>query len=85
MRQKDIEMNDMTEETVRADVRAWLEANWKPDLGLVEWRNMLVESGWGAPLSFRGSVSRAASAPIKAARPIPISTKAASMPGALAR
>ena len=29
--------------------RAWLEANWNPDLGLVEWRNKLFDSGWGAP------------------------------------
>jgi alkylation response protein AidB-like acyl-CoA dehydrogenase len=38
-----------TEESVRAEVRAWLEANWSPDYGLVEWREKLCESGWGAP------------------------------------
>ena len=38
-----------TEESVRAEVRAWLKANWNPDLGLVEWREKLCESGWGAP------------------------------------
>jgi alkylation response protein AidB-like acyl-CoA dehydrogenase len=38
-----------TEENVRAEVRAWLEANWSPDYGLVEWREKLCESGWGAP------------------------------------
>ena len=27
-----------TEESVRAEVRAWLEANWNPNYGLVEWR-----------------------------------------------
>src|ERR1700750_1187896 len=37
------------EATVRAEVRAWLEANWNPELGLVEWREKLCESGWGAP------------------------------------
>jgi alkylation response protein AidB-like acyl-CoA dehydrogenase len=49
-------MNDMTqtnnhpdEAEVRAEVRAWLEANWRPDLGLIEWRNMLADSGWGMP------------------------------------
>ena len=42
-------MSEVTEDTVRAEVRAWLAANWSPDLGLVEWRTMLVESGWGAP------------------------------------
>jgi len=38
-----------TEDAVRAEVRAWLAANWSPDLGLLEWRNQLIDSGWGAP------------------------------------
>jgi alkylation response protein AidB-like acyl-CoA dehydrogenase len=42
-------MSDVTETSVRAEVRAWLEANWKPDLGLIEWRNKLADTGWGAP------------------------------------
>jgi alkylation response protein AidB-like acyl-CoA dehydrogenase len=42
-------MSEMTEASVRADVRAWLEANWNPDYSLIEWRNRLVDSGWGAP------------------------------------
>jgi alkylation response protein AidB-like acyl-CoA dehydrogenase len=42
-------MSELTEASVRAEVRAWLEANWNPELGLVEWRNKLCESGWGAP------------------------------------
>src|SRR4051794_19391722 len=42
-------MSDVTESSVRAEVRAWLQANWNPDLGLVEWRNKLADSGWGAP------------------------------------
>ena len=42
-------MSEIREETVRAEVRSWLEANWDPELGLVDWRNMLVDSGWGAP------------------------------------
>ena len=42
-------MSELTESAVRAEVRAWLEANWKPDYGLVEWRTKLIESGWGAP------------------------------------
>ena len=42
-------MSEATESSVRADVRAWLEANWKADYGLVEWRTKLIESGWGAP------------------------------------
>ncbi len=42
-------MTEPTEASVRAEVRAWLEANWNPDLGLVEWRNKLINSGWGVP------------------------------------
>ena len=42
-------MDEPTESSVRAEVRAWLEANWNPELGLVEWRNKLADSGWGVP------------------------------------
>jgi alkylation response protein AidB-like acyl-CoA dehydrogenase len=42
-------MADHTEEAVRTDVRAWLEANWDPNRSLLEWRNILVDSGWGMP------------------------------------
>ena len=44
------DMSDDTEESVRAEVRAWLEANWDTDLGLFEWRGRLADSGWGAPM-----------------------------------
>jgi len=42
-------MNEVNEATVREEVRTWLEANWDPNLGLVEWREILIDSGWGAP------------------------------------
>src|SRR5215469_3134853 len=42
-------MTEISENTVRAEARAWLEANWNPDYGLVEWRLKLAESGWGVP------------------------------------
>ena len=42
-------MTEPTEASVRAEVRAWLEANWNVDYGLVEWRNKLIDSGWGVP------------------------------------
>ena len=42
-------MTDHTEASVRAEVRAWLDTNWDPDLRLLEWRNRLVDSGWGMP------------------------------------
>lgn len=34
---------------IRSAVRAWLEENWDPGLSLVDWRSLLVDSGWGAP------------------------------------
>ena len=42
-------MTEINEDTVRAEVRAWLEENWNLDYGLVEWRLKLAESGWGLP------------------------------------
>ncbi|HEY0425803.1 MAG TPA: acyl-CoA dehydrogenase family protein [Rhodopila sp.] len=42
-------MSELTETSVRAEVRAWLEANWSVDNGLVEWRHKLIDSGWGVP------------------------------------
>ena len=42
-------MSEPTEASVQAEVRAWLEANWSPDQGLVEWRNKLADTGWGMP------------------------------------
>tara|TARA_R110002096_G_scaffold79847_2_gene187439 strand:+ start:570 stop:1826 length:1257 start_codon:yes stop_codon:yes gene_type:complete len=42
-------MTEMTEQQVRDEVRAFLKAKWDPNLSLIEWRNILVDSGWGAP------------------------------------
>lgn len=42
-------MSEPTEAEIREEVRAWIADNWDPDRGLVEWRNMLVDSGWGVP------------------------------------
>ena len=42
-------MSENTEESVRTEVRDWLEANWDTGRGLLEWRNILIDSGWGAP------------------------------------
>ena len=36
-------------ESVRAEVRAWLDANWDENRPLAEWREMLADSGWGCP------------------------------------
>ncbi|MCX7364463.1 MAG: acyl-CoA dehydrogenase family protein [Alphaproteobacteria bacterium] len=42
-------MSEPTEDSVRAEARAWLQENWDPALGLVEWRKKLAASGWGVP------------------------------------
>ncbi len=42
-------MTEITADSVRHEVRAWLQANWNPNLALLEWRNKLIDSGWGAP------------------------------------
>lgn len=42
-------MTEPTEERVRREVRAWLEANWDEELSLLEWRGRLADSGWGCP------------------------------------
>ncbi len=42
-------MSQYDADSVRKDLRQWLEANWDPSLGLVEWRNKLIDSGWGEP------------------------------------
>jgi alkylation response protein AidB-like acyl-CoA dehydrogenase len=42
-------MSKVSEEQVRAEVRAWLAANWDPEMSLVTWRNKLADSGWGMP------------------------------------
>ena len=42
-------MSKVSEADVRAEVRAWLAANWDPEMSLVAWRNKLVDSGWGMP------------------------------------
>ena len=45
-----MDFNDSPEEAAfRIEVRTWLEANWRSDYSLLEWRNKLVDSGWGAP------------------------------------
>jgi alkylation response protein AidB-like acyl-CoA dehydrogenase len=42
-------MSQPTEASVRADVRAWLEAHWNPERSLRAWRELLADSGWGCP------------------------------------
>jgi len=34
---------------LRRELRGWLEENWDPDAGLLEWRSRLADSGWACP------------------------------------
>ncbi|HEV7525112.1 MAG TPA: acyl-CoA dehydrogenase family protein [Acidimicrobiia bacterium] len=36
-------------EDVRAEVKAWLEENWNPDLTVAQWWDILARSGYAAP------------------------------------
>ncbi len=42
-------MSESSEDGVRNEVRAWLEANWNPEMSLHDWRELLADSGWGCP------------------------------------
>ena len=42
-------MSELTEESVRSEVRDWLETNWDPNMSLGDWRELLADSGWGCP------------------------------------
>ena len=39
----------VTPDRIRREVSAWLEANWRVDRPLIEWREILLEGGWAAP------------------------------------
>ena len=39
----------MSTSDVVAEVNAWLEANWDPDLTVAEWWERLGTSGWAVP------------------------------------
>jgi alkylation response protein AidB-like acyl-CoA dehydrogenase len=36
-------------DVVKDEARTWLEENWDPERSLLEWRGMLVDTGWGTP------------------------------------
>jgi len=41
--------NALTEDDVAAQVLDWFNDAWDPDLSLIEWRALLVDSGWAVP------------------------------------
>ena len=42
-------MSVVDEATIRREIDEWLAAAWQPDIGLLEWRERLVASGWMVP------------------------------------
>ena len=40
---------DINLDQIRDEVSTWLADNWDDSLSLIEWRNRLVDSGWGMP------------------------------------
>ena len=46
-------MND-----VLPELRAWVAANWDPELSLARWRELLADSGWACPAWPRGWCGR---------------------------
>ena len=42
-------MSDMTTAEVRAELDAWLEDNWDPDLTVADWWKRLYEARWTSP------------------------------------
>ena len=43
------EASGATEADVRAACRAWLSTTWDPERSLLDWRNLLADSGWAVP------------------------------------
>jgi alkylation response protein AidB-like acyl-CoA dehydrogenase len=39
----------VTADQIRAELAAWLDANWDPELSLVAWRGRLADAGWACP------------------------------------
>ena len=42
-------MSDLTTADVRAELDAWLDANWDPDLTVADWWKRLAEGRWSSP------------------------------------
>ena len=42
-------VEEKTISSIKAELNAWLDENWRTDRPLAEWRELLVDSGWAAP------------------------------------
>ena len=41
--------DSLSPEQIRAELTDWVTRHWDPDMPLREWRELLADSGWGAP------------------------------------
>jgi alkylation response protein AidB-like acyl-CoA dehydrogenase len=41
--------DSLAPDRIRAELAGWVAEHWNPDMPLREWRELLAESGWGAP------------------------------------
>jgi len=39
----------ITQESIRKEFSAWVDAHWDEEIGIVAWRDLLVASGWAVP------------------------------------
>jgi alkylation response protein AidB-like acyl-CoA dehydrogenase len=42
-------MAELTAQPIRAELAGWVSEHWNPGMPLREWRELLADSGWGAP------------------------------------
>ena len=42
-------MSAITQEIIRKEFSAWVDAHWDEEIGIVAWRDLLVASGWAVP------------------------------------
>ena len=42
-------MSAITQESIRKEFSAWVDAHWDEEIGIVAWRDLLVASGWAVP------------------------------------
>ena len=64
---------------VQSELRAWIAANWDPELSLARWRELLADSGWACPAWPRGWCGRGL--PAAAAAAVTAGLAEAGVPG----
>ena len=55
-------LTDVSPDDLRAEVSAWLDANWDPLLPKAQWQARVVDAGWAAPTWVEPNFGRSATA-----------------------